>query len=1178
MNSAIRKLIAAVFGMLLLLTVFAACSDGGTPEKLLLEVKAESAVEVKTVFKPEVKTAEGCTYELIVTAVPSGAETPAVSEQSFVPDKTGEYSYKIVVTQGERSEEQAGKVQSVDTTAPAVSGEAKSYKIERGDTLVFSEMTDNLSVSDNYDAQPGGLQFKKITKNGADLETAAGITEYTFESAGEYEVLFSVSDSSANETVVTVPVTVEGFDVPDVSAVTLYVGDTLTVPEYSVLPEGAGRVVLLLDDEEISEDALPVFTQPGEHTLKLCYFSSDNQTAEADETVAIGVTVEAIDIECVIDAEGKEAGFTGKIPQPVVNDPRAAVTVTLQKPGEDVAQAVTPSESVTYEICGYYTYTVQAAKGEIRHSETFTVYIREKNEVITFEDARGGSVWDGIGATDTATVPELSGEQVKYGKYSVKMVLPQGRNNELVYNVGTAVGKEYNTVSLWIYSTADTELRLGLAQNDESHWWLLDPNGSESFSVQAGWNQVSLMIADSSGNGQICTIRITNVGAADATVYIDGISFYTDLYILSGSAPKDIVKGTAVDLNEYFRILGISEATEIEITAEKGSISLREYTAPLQTGPDTVTVKAAESGKTSRELEIVFNIISVSFEVPDDYNAYYDINTDIAVKQAVQEGAENPVIKIEVVSGDNRFEPEGGTFRVTDAGWVKVIYTLTCDNEQAPLTVEKTFYAREAGEVLTFEDYAGSGKNYANTAGSSADIAAPVPDSTYAKSGQYSMRFVLGGGQIAMLNYAAGEYASKPVSYNTIRIALYSETETSVRFGFAQNDESCWWFIDPNASGTYQVSEGWNEIVIMVPEVKGGGDLVGIAITNCGTEQGAFCLDSVRFLTEISVSGKQELAQVIVNTETELADYVNVTGSDSWQLTVKVGDETISGTKYTFPNEGMYNVVFTVKDNVSGIEKSCTVRFEAKNVSMSADDYENTVLGASVTIHACTVEGAEKNLTVTVYKPQGGTLTLAEGESFDADEGGWYTVLYAQPNAEGDPWTLEKNFYAGYANELLSFENIPRNGQGGADDASTPTSSAEVSSEQAYFGEYSMKFTNINKDERAQVMYDGNAQTGTAPIISDNSFTKIKMWVYSETAVSVTIAVQGGGDTEAEWGWLTSTAQVTELQAGWQEISLDRNAQSASKYIASIFVDKKTEGTNGIAESIYIDCIRFVSE
>ena len=78
--------------------------------------------------------------------------------------------------------------------------------------------------------------------------------------------------------------------------------------------------------------------------------------------------------------------------------------------------------------------------------------------------------------------------------------------------------------------------------------------------------------------------------------------------------------------------------------------------------------------------------------------------------------------------------------------------------------------------------------------------------------------------------------------------------------------------------------------------------------------------------------------------------------------------------------------------------------------------------------------------------------------------------------------------------------------------------------------------------------------------------------------MSVTIGIQGGGDSDAEWGWLTSTDSVITLQAGWQELTLDRNAMSGSKYISSIFVDKRTEGTDGVAESIYIDCIRFVNE
>lgn len=1176
MRKSVKRVLLATVSVMLVLFAFTACTDKKGEDKLMLDVKAESTVEVGTVFKPTVTVAEGCTYVLSVTGVPAGATTPQVSDNSFVPDKTGSYDYKIVASKEGQKEEYTGKLQSVDTTAPVVSGDINEYNIARGETLAFADMVANLTVSDNYDGQLGGLKFSKLVKGTEVLTVAEGAAEYTFEQAGEYTVFFTVSDSSANETIVEISITVAGFDV-EKEDIVLYAGDTLAIPEYTILPEGEGTVKIYLDESEVDTDDLPVFTQAGEHTLRLDYFLPSNETEVADESAEIKVSVKAIEISCSVDAEGKEIGFAGKVPQPVVNAPEATVTITLQKPGETQSSAVTPLQDIVYDECGYYVYTVTAVNREVECTKTVSVYIRAKNELISFEDARGGNAWDGTGATDTEVLPSLSDEQAKFGKYSLKMVLPQNKLNEIVYNTGMPVGKAYNTVSFWIYSTAETQLRLGLAQNDESNWWLLDPNGSESFSVVEGWNQITLMIANPAGNGQIGTIRITNIGSADTTLYLDAMSFSSDLYILKKTASENVVTNQVVDLNDYFEIVGLTDQTVVEISAEKGSVSLREYTAPKEACADTVIIHVSEEGKTTRELKLTFNVISVSFTVPDNYDIYYDVNTEINVKQPVYTGAINPVVTIKVVTESGEFAVDGDVFSVAEAGWVSVVYALTCDNEEKPITVEKEFYVRETGEIITFEDYVGSGKNYDNTSGSSADIVAPVIDDTLAYSGNNSMKVVLGGGQQAMLNYQTSEFAPKPASYNTIRIALHSDIDTIVRFGIGQNGNP-WWFIDPNASATYQVIIGWNEIVISVPEDMGSGDIACLALTNCGEESGVFHMDSIRFLTEIGIAAEGETAQAVVGTEVDFAEFVSVTNSEDYTLTIKVDEQVVEGTKYTFEEEGDFSVTYTVKDNASGIEKSCTVVFNVKGIILTVADYANTVLNTSVTVLESSVDGAVKNISVKVVKPQGGELTLSEGETFTADEGGWYKVIYTQTDGDSVLATLEKTFYVGYENELMSFENISRNGQGISGNIGTPTSSVEVSSDQAYFGEYSLKFTNINNGERAQITYDGNAESGTAPVISDNSFNKIKLWVYSESAVSITIAIQGGGDSDAEFGWLTSTESVITLQSGWQELVLDRNAMCNSKYISSIFVDKKTEGTNGVAESIYIDCIRFINE
>ena len=428
-----------------------------------------------------------------------------------------------------------------------------------------------------------------------------------------------------------------------------------------------------------------------------------------------------------------------------------------------------------------------------------------------------------------------------------------------------------------------------------------------------------------------------------------------------------------------------------------------------------------------------------------------------------------------------------------------------------------------------------------------------------------------------MLNYETSEFAPKPMEYNTIRVFVHSDIATTVRLGIGQNGDP-WWFIDPNSSATYDLSVGWNELAIAIPTVRGSGDVACFAISNLGSENATFHVDALCFVTEMTIDRVEGVNSVTLNTPVDLTNFVTVSESDDYELTVSVNGETVIGQTYTFTEKGEYTIAYTALDKASGLQKELTFVLTAVAASITVPEYDNAVLNTQITVKNSEVTGAEKNVSVKLKKPDGTESDVNEGDLFVASVGGWYQTVYTLTYGVESQKSVTKTFYVGYENELASFEDIPRNGQGISDNIGTATSSVSVSEEQAYFGSRSLKFTNVNKDERAQITYDGNPTIGTAPIISDHAYNKIKMWVYSETAVSVTIAIQGGGNSDAEWGWLTSPSDVTVLQSGWQEITLDRGSTAESRYISSIFVDKKTEGTNGTAESIYIDCIRFVSE
>lgn len=1186
-----KKFMFVLCGVLLaaIAVFFAACKNSEQEqEKLLTDVKAETAVEVNTLFKPEVTLASGAAYTLSIVSVPAGAETPTVEDNAFTPDRLGEYGYKIVASKsGRENEEYSGKVTAVDTTGPVVSGEVKSFNIPKGETLTFAEMLEGLTYSDNYDTQISAPVLARLTRGGSAVEVPADSTEYTFAAAGNYEAVFTVSDSSANTTEISVSVTVGGLDIADSSDRLAYVGDTLVLPEFSIIPENSGTIKIFFDDEEISADALPVFDTDdvGEHTLAIYYYLNENDGSEPDDSVAIKITVENIEITASMDADGKEAGYKGNVPQAFVNDEKAVISVTLQRPEDDAAKSVQIGDEVEYGQAGWYTYVYTAVKGETEVSKTYKFYVKEVGEVISFEDVAGGNTWD------NETTAELSGEQVKFGLSSLKLVLAANTGYaEVIYNgandTGTTpthrpqIGKtEFNTASVWIYSDVATTVRFGLGASES---WKIDPNSSNSYEIEVGWNKVEIFLSDTADWTEVGMLRVTNLGAEQATVYVDAVCFYTDLYLTEKNVSKDVVTGTTIDLNEYFSVSGASDAARIEITADKGAVDLREYTAPSETGKATITITASEEGKTTRTLTIELNIISVSFSVPDNYDTYYDKGATIGEKTYQQVGAINPEVEVLVTpaTGDPFDISTADSFKVDVTGWTTVTYTLTCDNETQPIVITKTFYVREVGEAFSFEDYTGSGKTYDNMTGGTSGIPEAVIDTApeTVKSGLNSMKLELGAGQQAMLNYATAEHASTPMDYNTIRVALHSTAATTVRLGFAQNGDP-WWFVDPNSSTTYEVVEGWNEIVVNVPAstVK-AGTLVAIALTNVGTAASVFHMDSIRFLTEMVVTPDAESVQVSLNSPYELTDYITVSESEAYTVSVKVNRTPLEDTTaYTFTSEGDYTVEYVVTDTASGLIKTVTITFNAVDAIITVEDYENVSLGAEIEIKASEVSGAQKNVSVSVVAPDGSETTVQEGGTYkigDTD-GGWYTVKYTLTYGDSQTKTLEKTFYAGYADEIASFENFDLDGQKyDTNTAGTATSTVEVSNEQAYFGEYSMKFTNTNQYDRAQINYSGG-EGGGAPRIESNDFNKIKLWVYSETAVSVTIAIQGGG---ANWGWITSTEAVTQLDAGWNEITLDRSDAKVFEYIGAIFVDKKTEGTNGTPESIYIDCIRFVNE
>lgn len=1154
--------------------IMVACAKPQDTGKLIVSIDAVSTIEVKTQFKPEVKLLSGANYTLTIILSPVDSAA-AVSAGAFTPDKLGEYKYKITASKaGRENEEEIKTVTAVDTTAPLVDGTPKIFSDDKSTTITFAEMINNLSVTDNFDFTAPSIIFKELYKESTKIDLANGATSYTFLSAGNYKAVFETADSSLNVTEIEILISINGLDVPNTADINKIVGDRLSLPEYSILPQNSGTVKIMFDGFEVSAANLPIITkeQIGTKVLQLQYFVNGNNSAVADETISVNVVISDITIDAVMDFDGKEKGFTSKVPAGIINDSSATVSIKLKKPGETVFTAVTAGAAITYADAGNYTYEYTATKGSYAVTKTFANYVRNINEMLSFENGSFSSAWESTGSSNSGTDPILTSEQTKFGDNSVKMVLPKNTYTEILYANGGIVQKEYNTISIWIYSDIATSVRLGFAQVDDNKAWILDPNRSDVRNLTIGWNEVVSFIPESVLGAKIYGFRITNLGDATATIYADCATYYSDNYIIEKSAKTDVVKGSEVDLNNYFTITGTSEAATVTITAQRGTIALRTYTAPDSTGSDKITVTITETGKTTRTLEINLSIISVAFTVADKYDGSYEVNTDIDVKQATQVGAINPVITVELEnSNDEKTIVTGNKFKALVTGWHKVIYTLTCDNESASIVIKESFYISAKGEVASFEDFAGSGRKFANTAGSSVGVSAPTLDSTVSKNGTTSMKIVLAAGKQVMMNFDGEEFMTKPSQYNTINLWINSSIASTVRVGIAQNDENCWWFIDPNSSATYDVKIGWNEIKIDIPQIKGSGNVVSLALTNLGDTEGTFNMDSICFVTEMQIKATDKNKQVILGTQVDLGEYISVAESEDYSVSIKVDDVAISAETYTFAQEKEYTVQFDVTDNVTALVKSLVIKINSVGVSITVDGYDNTVMGTNVTIKTSTVVGTEKAVTVKVTKPDGTVVTVTEGANLALIEGGWYKIEYTQTYDTDKTKVETKKFYVGYENEIASFEDYALSGKDIHSNIGTATSSGNFSNEQAYLGEYSMKFTNINKGERAQILYAGGA-AGTAPVITNHEFNKAKVWVYSESAVKVCIALQGDA------GWLTSTSEIIDLVAGWQEITMNITGNTNSLYLASIFVDKMTDGTNGTAESIYLDCIRFVNE
>ena len=560
-------------------------------ESLFTDADAANETEVNEVFKPVVTVQEGATYTLEIVTAPNGSSKPTVSENGFAPNALGDYTYKITVSKtGYESEEYTYSVTVIDTTKPVIAGTPVTVPTKFvGESITFADLITGLTITDNYDTGLS-LSLKELRKGEHTETVESGATEFTFTQSGNYTAVFSVKDSSNNETTVEIPVKVEGgIDFGAVDTVEIFVGDNLVVPEYTIPDTEGLTVTFYLDNSEItvgSDRNAGVQNTVGNYTLKAELKKADG-TKIAEQTL----TVKVKDITVTQNTQfvGEDVTYS-EVLSGTADDPKATVEIKVTKPD---GETVTADESAfAFDAAGWYTVTFTAKKGEYT-SDPVEVegYVRDKGEVLSFESAASGADFGTTSNYRASNELNTDVNFVKYGKQSLKATYAaDGINgdNYLVIPFSASINAgRFNQISLWIHASEACEVALSI-QNGDLAWAV----GSKT-QLQAGWNQVSVGL-DKEDSTVINALRCVNYSMIAPTLYFDAICFAYDWHIVSnlnGATQVDV--NATLDLTTLYTLIGgeLAEGVTVTASADKG--------APAEGGSTvTVTLTASKNGET----------------------------------------------------------------------------------------------------------------------------------------------------------------------------------------------------------------------------------------------------------------------------------------------------------------------------------------------------------------------------------------------------------------------------------------------------------------------------------------------------------------------------------------------------------------------------------------------------
>ena len=557
-------------------------------EALLLEVDTDSKAEVNELFKPTVTVQGGGNYEIEIITAPTGSQKPTVTDNGFMPNAIGEYVYKITVTkEGYEAEEYTYSVTVVDTTAPIITGTPVTVPTKFvGESITFAELIAGLTVTDNYDTEGLTLAFKELKKGENAITVESGATGFTFAQSGNYTVIFAVKDSSNNETTVEIPVKVEGgIDFGEVEKITIFVGDELIIPEYTIPDTEGLSVKFFIDNAEITVGAdrkVGVQSEVTTKTLRAELYKAD-QTKIAEQTLS----VEIKDITVT-----QNAGFVGKdityseVLSAETDDPKATVEIKVTKP--DGTQVTADTNAFEFSAAGWYTVTFTAKKGSYTGEPVIaTGYVRDRNEAISYEGMTAEDFNSNTGDINSNLT------YVKYGKQSLKKTIAANAESWTSSLKATLKVGKANQVTMWVY--ADKACTIGVGVQNGGTW---TTSVKQEKTLVQGWNRITVAFETAIQETEsFAAFLIVNKSDEEITLYLDDISFGYEWQILEkADAVKEVDPNGTLDLSTLYTLVE-DDGVLVTASADKGAVSNLQYTAPAEGGQYvTVTLTATKDG------------------------------------------------------------------------------------------------------------------------------------------------------------------------------------------------------------------------------------------------------------------------------------------------------------------------------------------------------------------------------------------------------------------------------------------------------------------------------------------------------------------------------------------------------------------------------------------------------